>query len=604
MRGSRFAVLIAIGLCMSAVASLTADEPPAAVSADRLHGEVSRLLGELDSDRFEVRHRAAERLEALVAKPELGRMLADEFRRMLVRPDVSFEVRWQLTRWSRRLPTPGPEPVAEATAEELERLTHQLDDNSYAVRLGAAERVDWLAKNPKLVCPLMVQLKRRLADPALDAEPRESLESAWQRVRGVWLLSDPSRDELPAVSDEQIGQWLDDLTRRQTPGEMPSVVYAQGTARRELLDLLARDAYVPRLKSAIQSRLDRVPDADAGARLKELLDWTKPAIVAEYWQRRRHLVEQHLLLGVPTLSPGAAKPTHFDRCDDRVAHCVTGNSLSPGDYPVGVAFPHPDPRQLNTFFHLVNLPTPRRRMAYACSNRISDSKRLASISRRTLDRYLADKSPLSERELSMLADLDPAEVSRFAGRYFLLLDDGATALTGRPQLAGRPSRFGMICTQLAIDGTKDAMPGLTDALAKDVFLPPNSLAPYRLHWLAALSIAARDPWPQSDAWLAGCIASHEPLNASWPAVPKPGVTPLPKRIDDPQNLLGPELGATAAALLLVRHGRVAAQFGLQPVVDSFMAKLHVDGYRFSSDEARKKVQQWWEREKVPATAVP
>ena len=93
-----------------------------------------------------------------------------------------------------------------------------------------------------------------------------------------------------------------------------------------------------------------------------MLDWTKPELVAEFWQGGHQTGEQHLVVGVPTLSPNAMKPTHFDRADDRVAHYVSGNSLSPGDYPVGEAFPHPLVE--HGFFHLVNLPTPRRRMAY------------------------------------------------------------------------------------------------------------------------------------------------------------------------------------------------------------------------------------------------
>ena len=50
------------------------------------------------------------------------------------------------------------------------------------------------------------------------------------------------------------------------------------------------------------------------------------------------------------------------------------------------------------------------------------------------------------------------------------------------------------------------MPGLAEAIAKNRFLPPTLLAPYRLEWLAALSIAARDPWPGVDAWLADHVA--------------------------------------------------------------------------------------------------
>ena len=152
-------ILIALCLWTFATTSLTAGESPTAADADRLRGDVTRLLGELDSDRFEVRRDAAERLEELVAKPELGRFLAGEFQQVLVRPDVSFEVRWHLTRWTKRLPAPEPGLVGDASPEELDQLVRQLDDDSYAVRLGAAQRVEWLSNNPKLVCPLLIRLE-------------------------------------------------------------------------------------------------------------------------------------------------------------------------------------------------------------------------------------------------------------------------------------------------------------------------------------------------------------------------------------------------------------------------------------------------------------
>lgn len=584
----------ALCLWTFAAAPLVADESPTAADADRLRGDVTRLVGELDSDRFEVRRDAAERLEELVAKPELGRFLAGEFQQRLVRSDVSFEVRWHLTRWTKRLPAPATGLVGDASPEELDQLVGQLDDDSYAVRLGAAQRIEWLSNNPKLVGPLLVRLKRRLADAPPGVQARQQLEAVWQRVRGTWLLSDPvlSSVSLPAISDEQIDEWLDAVVR---PG--PSAE----AAKRELLDVLARDECVPQAKAVIETRLKRNPDA--AARLQELLDWTKPALVAEFWHGRQQLSEQHLLVDVPTLSPGAARPTHFDRIDDRVAHYVTGNSLTPGDYPVGVAFPHP--KQEESFFCLVNLPTPRRRMAYAYRVQIDESKRLASLSRRTLDRFLADKHALTELEVLMLGELDPAEVSRFAGRYFLLLDDGALPDLGMPRPGGRPSRFGLICAQLALDGTKDAMPGLADAIAKNVFQPRTPDAPYRFHWLAALSIAARDPWADVDAWLATVIDADKQGTAE--KLAENGgriVEGLTGGDDDPfaepsdgANISSAELGATAAALLLSRHGRVPALFDLQPAADPLLTKLHVDGYRFGADEARAKVRQWWEKEK-------
>jgi hypothetical protein len=560
------AFVVLLSLLLAAPPDAAAGSP-AAADKERLHEEVTRLVGELNSDRFEVRRRAAEQIELLLAKPELGRDLAAEFQRVLVRSDISFEVRRQVERWSRRLPSPPAEPVAEVSAQEIDRLLRQLDDDSYGARLGAARRVDWLLGNPKLICPIMVRLKRRLSDKSLDAEAKRRIETIWRQARGAWLMSDVADAELPAASDEQIGRWLDDLVRPEGSG-------AREAAECELLDLLARDDYVTRLKRAIEARLAEKPKAEAAAKLHSMLDWTKPELVAEYWQGRRQLGEQHVLVGVPTLSPGAARPTCFDRADERVAHCTSGNALVEGNYPVGEAFPHP--RLEGAFFHLVSLPTPRRRMAYMSCGNADEQKRLAALSRRTLDRVLADKRVLTEVELLMLEQLDPTEVSRFAGRYFLAVDDSQTAQSGPHRLGGRPSRFGMICVRLAVDGSRDAMPGLAEAIAKDRFQPSTLLAPYRLEWLAALSIAARDPWPGVDGWLAGRVKQTEPLVESHAAA---------------------ELGATAAAVLLRRHGQEPAAFGLLPVADPLLNHFHVNGYRFGGKEAGEKVRQWWRQER-------
>ena len=559
-----FALILSLFLAVPNVAGSSLS----AADKERLHAEVVRLLGDLNSDRFEVRRTAAEQFEKMLSKPELGEDLAAEFQRVLVRPDISFEVRRQVDRWSRKLPLPPAGPVADVPPKELDKLLRQLDDDSYAVRLGAARRLDWLLGNPKLIYPIMLRLKRRLSDDSLDGEAKRRIEAVWQRARAAWLTSDTASRELPVVSDEQIGRWLDDLVR-------PGASGARDAAECELLDLLARDDYVPRLKQALQARLSLKPNADAVAKLSPLLDWTKPELVAEYWQGRRWLGEQHLLVGVPTLSPGAARPTCFDRVDDHVAHCASGNALTPGDYPVGEAVPHP--RQENAFFHLVSLPTPRRRMAYVSCDNADEKTRLAAISRRTLDGVLAGKRLLSESELLMLPQLDPAEVSRFAGRYFLLVDDSEMSESGLRRLGGRPSRFGMICVALAVDGGKDAMPGLAEAIAKNRFLPPTRLAPYRLEWLAALSIAARDPWSGVDVWLADRIDQPEPL------------------MEGPSAAA--ELGATAAAELLNRHGQEPAGFDLLPVTETLMEHLHVHGYRFGGKDASAKIQQWWRQER-------
>jgi hypothetical protein len=114
-----------------------------------------------------------------------------------------------------------------------------------------------------------------------------------------------------------------------------------------------------------------------------------------------------------------------------------------------------------------------------------------------------------------------------------------------------------------------------EAIAKERFLAPTAATPYRLQWLAALSIAARDPWPEADAWLAGLLARGDRL--------------VEDGRPDP-----PELAATAAGVLLRRHQCAPATFGLQQAADPLLTRIGVDGFRFPTAATRAKVRQWWD----------
>jgi hypothetical protein len=317
-----------------------------------------------------------------------------------------------------------------------------------------------------------------------------------------------------------------------------------------------------------------------------LLDTTRPVIIAEVWSNHKMQdFEQRMIIGEAKQFPGADHPSKFDSADEHNAHCASGNALLPGNYSVGVAFPAPhwNPGNDEAVFHLVYLPTPRRQIAYSYYVKTNPAARLAKISRRTLDRFLAEKTLLSDPELGMLAQLDAREVSRFAGKYFFAVDDGAVEeeidseySTSRKHLGSQSSLFGSICAQLALDGTRDALPGLVDAIRQKRFQSPGPLGPYRLEWLAAFSIARRDPWPGVDAWLAESLENQQPL-----------------LIDHSEAA---EVGATAAGLLLTRHHQRPDSFGLLSAADPHMIDLNVAGYRYGSPEDAQRVRKWWSHE--------
>ena len=358
---------------------------------------------------------------------------------------------------------------------------------------------------------------------------------------------------------------------------------------------MAQDADLPRVKAALEARLRGKLDRDASVTLRELLELTQPALAAEVWSdRKMQEPEQRLIIGQPKRFNEYANPSFFDRADDKTAHSASGNALTPGDYPVGVAFAAPRWHTADGkegVFHLVNLPTPRRQIAYNYYVKTDAAARLARISHRTLDRFLAEKTLLSDPELGMLGQLDAREVSRFAARYFFLVEDGtvdeevnAEYSASRKHLGSQSSRFGSICAQLAIDGTHDAVPGLLDAIRQKRFLSPTPLGPYRLEWLAAFSIARRDPWAGVDAWLAESLADKQTL-----------------LIDHSDAA---EIGATAAGMLLERHHQRPEALGLQAVVDPHMLDFKLSGYRYAAADGAERVRKWWsaEKEKTPASS--
>lgn len=572
---------------MFAISTAQGAEPPAvteptqaASSADQL----TPLVEALNSDHFDVRSQAAEELELLVQKPNMQAVLAAQFEKLRLRAEMPFEVRAIVESLLERLPRENQQrpPDSIATAAELDQLVAQADAPSYSLRLGAVARLDWLADNPKNAWQIAARLKHRLADRAVSPETRKRLIGICEKARGAWLATDPASWPAPTVSDEQLARWAGDLA---LPRANESAALA---ARQELLDLLAHDGQVARVRAALEKKqAEGFVDSFAAERVQELLEWTKPALVAEIWSNHQLDTLQYLLVDVPQHPETAPRATHFDRIDDRTAHCVSGNSLASGDYPVDVGLPptHSDVavRREGVLFHLVNLPTPRRRLLFEFQHqRIDEAKRLTELSEKTTAWMLAQKRPLTEREVALLVQLDASVMSRFVGPYLRTVDDvpcpEGTEDDLPLHLGGRTSRHAMLCYLLAAVGTREAGPGLVEAIAKRRFLPSSPDAPYQLSWIAALSIAHRDPWADCDTWLASQIERTDPL-----------VTIGPESA---------ELGATAAALLLSRNSGQPAEFGLEEVNNDQMLELGCQGYRFSVPEKRADVLRWWGERKA------
>jgi hypothetical protein len=130
-----------------------------------------------------------------------------------------------------------------------------------------------------------------------------------------------------------------------------------------------------------------------------------------------------------------------------------------------------------------------------------------------------------------------------------------------------------LCEVLIAQGTRSAARGILEAIEQGRVSLPNKNAPYRLDALALLAISARDRGPETEASLAGLLRRNDALVLS------PGESP--------------EVGATAAGLLLGRSGREPPEFGLKPLPDAMLESIGVSGFRFQSPEAGERFRRWW-----------
>jgi hypothetical protein len=578
------AVLVIALLVAIEAPTATRAEPPTVDAAQSAKG----LVAQLDADDFFARETASRRLRALALSNEAGPALSEHLRQLAVDPQTSYEVRLRLREVlqdvSRADAVPTPETVG---AAEAEQLLSQLGDSKFSIRESASFHLRRLLENPTNIVPLMVPLNARLADADLQPATRQDLEQYYIQARKAWLLAPADCCAFPDVSDEQLAAWINAVVQ---PDADDRSQFMRRTATRELQDLLVRDDCRPRVTPLLEKQLANTDDPRIGARVRALLDFVKPAMVAEIWSasqrvalgggvfigtqeslKLRLATTQYLHVGVPQIPEGAPKATFFDHVDDQKAHCVSGNTLLPGDYPIGIAVPHPEGDVI--IFHLVNLPNPRRRLIYEYSAERSETVRLAELTERTCASYVAKERVLTAADVLPLVLLDRGVVSQFAGKFFAAIDDSPLAQSNGRLMVGHTSTHGAVCYALALVGTKDAAVGIQKAVTDKRILPSTDSSPYELPTIALLAIAHRDPWQNVDAWLGAAIEQDQPLVTN--------VEPAP------------DMAATAAAILFERYQTPLSNFGLIPQAESFCNQAGLNVYRFGSEEDRQRVIKWW-----------
>jgi hypothetical protein len=575
----------------------------------------SSFLAGLDANAFAAREQATAGLAKLIDSPH-GRSAAES---QLAQPQwqsLSYEARRRLAAigldapHDRRAATNKP-----ATSSEVAALVKRLTSDRYLDRAEAHGRLHESARQSTTIHEFYPALKRAAADSTLTLDARLTLELLLDSARYTWLTS-PEHKRTPP-SAEQIAFWINGLVARKereasaenAHNVARSMAVQRNTAGRELLDALTEDDAARRVQTAVESALARGGlDDDVLARLQRLRDWARPGLAAEYWRQRENLTVQFFVVGVPSQAPGARRATRFDRVTDEVALCGVGNALSPGEYPLGVAFPHP--REQASFFHLVSLPTARERLIYqhqlASEN---ESERLAEVTRRTLGPSLANARPLGDAQLWLLGQLDQPTVNQVLRDYFANVPDEPFDMSQlAPMLSDVSSVHRTACLMLAMDGSRDVVPTLVEAAKSRRFMSLSIDEPQAMPWIAALAIAARDPWEGVDGWLAELVECKD-------------------RISFGQQTRG-DVGATAAAMLLLRNGFQPGGFGLSareplqrglhdrfeaPINASYRQRMFEDRlfkqlgltpYTFLDGESRIAVREWYANRRLAEATSP
>lgn len=563
-----------------------------------LSSRVGALIEQLDDDRFGVREEARRDLTKLAAAaatrdetlrliyPRIGDAKVPFETREVLRTLVPSDYVPPTTRQEGASP-----PATVPTSADFDSWLDDLDAASFADRERAATRLAAAAEQPAAAGRLLWHLRTKFAKTHPTPDSLRRIRTVWDAALRTWITAEPAPWNPPRPTDEEIAVAIDRVAATATQPGVPEWLQPTVMAEREVQLFLSIDEAAPRVAAALKQRLnDETLRPSAINRIDKLYVAARPAMAAEFWQSGRHHSTQHLLIDVPNQPEGALRASHFDRCDDKVAHCVSGNSLSPGDHPVGIFFPHPSDAQGQAQFHLVNLPTPRRRMAYdyeAPTRTTSadellriDVRRRREITARTTARLLEEKRVLTEREIDMLAQIDPAEAARFAEKYLLAVADERYD-SGSPQAFGNGSRHGWTCYILSTLAIPEAGKAVAAAVDKNRVLEPIDAKPYRIDWVAALYLAEVAPWPEVDAWLASHLDRTEAIS-----------------IREPQAA---DVGASCAARLLRRAGRNPSEFDLEQQEFPELIDLENPGHRFTKPESRAAVKKWW-REKQAAEA--
>lgn len=539
--------------------------------------------------------------------------------------------------------------LRKGTLEQLD-CWRKLVSESPAARKQAERKVEQYLNVPDSAGEVMRILRKIITDDSIAADDRVRVWKLERMARKLWLEAGVEEKKESIFSESQIREWVAFLASANLPedrlvpwmdfDERVTVQFSvapyedplggdgltflnfktekkgqtDGLKVWETVQLLEEalilESSASQTLQMINERLTAKDGTPAGTiLLKRLAFLTKPCLAAEFWLGGEMRRSQFLRVGVPQNC--GVGTSFFDALNEETVHCQGGTNLWPGDYRLGIAIRHPN--QPTAFFHLTPLDSPLKKLLYF--DRMKESgERWTEISRRTLEQMEEERAAqnrlLTLEEIRFLALLEPHEVSVWAGKWLNELKGTENLAQNTPAANTQPfvnaleekqSFHADLCAWLMKSGTKEVMPGLISFLKKEssgekepTWLMRNT-AKYRIAFLAALAITARDPWDGDEKWLKSLLSRDLNLIEMEPEEDDSPMVQAQKRKNLPDSAVAqsakdenpaqiPLLSASAAGILKMRRKETLE--GLVSVPFDAGSNLF---YRFEDEKAKKRI---------------
>lgn len=471
---------------------------------------------------------------------------------------------------------------------EARRLLAVAASPSYEERQAARDELERLAADPNNTTAVLEATLAALA--ACRDDDWRTYDLVWRAVWERWLVAAPPEATFESLPTES--QLDAELLAMSAPAADGDAAQRAALAERRFRSWVVQAPLLPRIRRRLDALSGEAADFATAAALEATARDVAPTLCAEIWHDERsgaglrHRTAQFLTIGVPQYPDRAIRSTFFSAADEQTATLVEGNTLAPGDYPVGVAFPYMIANTGEAWaFHLVYLPTPRERRRFELRlQQETEAERWEQIGATTIAAMATRGDELTVIDFWLVSQFSSQQIGEFSERA---LRDWPERLleppTGGRQIGLQDALFSLIATRCE-SPTADR---LLDAIAADQL---QAIEPQRevVFWQALLAAAARpeEGAPADDAVLIRILRDFADRFPAADDAEEQPTTPL----------------AAAAALLLERHGVDPADYGVEVVARRQLGRLSVAAprgrivsvptARFTTEGALAEVLAW------------